>query len=374
MNKINVLHFICPTGLYGAERWILALANNINTRNVNCNLAVTLETPSQNLDLIKLYPSRVGRTFVLSMHGRFDVRIVNKLCRVIKDYNIDIIHTHGYKSDIIGLLTAKLTGKKAITTPHGFGNASDYKLRLYIYLGYHSLKYFDMVVPLSPELMEQVKHSGIAKSKLAYVQNGVDFDEIDNIHRLPYFNQNFYKENGFMTIGYIGQMIPRKNIKDILDTFDILWQRKPMIKLLLIGDGVERDPLETYSRSLSSSKHIHFLGYQDNRLEILKTFDLFVLTSSYEGIPRCLMEAMAMGIPVSAYDISGVDQLINNDINGLLSPFGDREKLAANWEKLLFNKSYASRISSAGRDYILTNFSAKRMANEYVEIYQSILR
>ena len=369
MNRINVLQFISPTGLYGAERWILALANNINTNKVKCNLAVTKESDKQHLDIIQLYPSGAGETFVLNMLGRFDFKVINKLCGTIRKHDIKIIHTHGYKSDLLGLFAAKLTGIKAISTPHGFGENNDFKLNLYIKLGTYFLKFFDKIVPLSRQLTDAVLQKGVTTAKVVYIQNGVDFSEIEYWRNLP----SIKHPNRLKTIGYIGQMIPRKNLKDLLDTFDTIWHKHPLTRLVLIGDGCDRHSLEVYAKSLESNNHIHFLGYQDNRLEHLHSFDLFVMTSSYEGIPRCMMEAMAMGIPVTAYRIPGIDQLVIHEKTGLLSPVGDSDNLASNCEILLSDKPYADNIASAGRSHILAHYSAKRMADEYTALYETTL-
>ena len=146
MKNLNVLQFICPTGFYGAERWILALANNIKDEGVRCDLAVTNESESQDFEIINQYPTHIGQTFKLPMKGRFDLSVVSGLCKLIKKRDIHIIHTHGYKSDIIGLLVAKKCKIKCVSTPHGFGEPSDFKLKVYIRLGALCLRFFDRVV------------------------------------------------------------------------------------------------------------------------------------------------------------------------------------------------------------------------------------
>ena len=169
-------------------------------------------------------------------------------------------------------------------------------------------------------------------------------------------------------------MISRKNIRDILDIFDILKRKHKNIKLQFLGDGESRTELEQYANSLDSHDSIEFLGFLDNRLEYLQTFDLFVMTSSLEGIPRCLMETMAMGIPVAAYDIPGIDQLITHNESGLLAKFGDKDTLASYWESLLFDEKQALTLTENARNFVNAAFSAKRMANEYVELFTALLK
>ncbi len=102
MRKINVLQFICPTGFYGAERWVLALNNNIDPEKVRSYLAVTREANSQ-LEIVNHFKSDEGKAFEIEVNSRFSISALISLCKLIKDTKIDIIHTHGYKSDILGI-------------------------------------------------------------------------------------------------------------------------------------------------------------------------------------------------------------------------------------------------------------------------------
>ena len=100
------------------------------------------------------------------LKGRFDPMIIMRLSRLIRQNKIDIIHTHGYKSDILGLLAARITGIKAVSTPHGFENAPDLKLQTFIRLGCAALKRFDYVAPLSEELKSDMLRIKVNRSKI----------------------------------------------------------------------------------------------------------------------------------------------------------------------------------------------------------------
>ena len=368
-NKLNILQFICPTGFYGAERWVLALARHLPKDKVRCDLAVTLEDNSRDLEIVKKFRHDHGEAFEIPMRGRFDTGVINKLVSLIRVRNIDVIHTHGYKSDILGVIAARKAGIKCVVTPHGFENVRDLKLRLFIWLGCKAMAYADRIVPLSPQLMEDSRRMGVKEEKLLYIQNGVDLSEVEQ-QRLA---ENSLKNTGSeKRIGFIGQMISRKNIFDILDIFERLSQKHDNLRLIFVGDGDQREKLESYAQKLKSSTKIDFLGFRNDRLELLQSFDLFVMTSTLEGIPRCLMEACAMGIPVAAYDIPGIDQLITHEKTGLLAQPGDSNTLATYWERLLFDEQLAADIADNAREYVNTHYSAKRMADEYLELFTEL--
>lgn len=371
--KLNVLQFICPTGFYGAERWILALANHMDPDEVRCDLVVTKEPESQDLEIVKRFATPEGQSFEIPMKHKFDLSVIGNLCKLIKEREIDIIHTHGYKSDILGVIAAKKAGIISVATPHGFENAEDWKLKLYIKLGCMSLRYFDKVVPLSKQLCKDMEDLRIPEEKVVYIQNGVDLSEVDAVREDPNSGLS-HRTEGEKRIGFIGQMISRKNIFDILDIFDDLSKKHNNLRLTLLGDGEERAALEKHAQSLPSCEKIEFLGFRQDRLELLKSFDLFVMTSTLEGIPRCLMETMAMGIPVAAYNIPGIDQLVSHNDTGMLAAPGDKQALASYWEELLFNEDTHTKIADSARSFVLENFSGQRMAREYSELFCSMVK
>ncbi len=365
---MHILQFICSTGFYGAERWILAMCNNTQDKNVTYSLAVTDEAASQNLEIAKHFKRDCGDVFELPMAHKFDYKAVSRLADYIKANNIDAVHTHGYKSDILGVLAAKKAGVPVIVTPHGFENAKDFKLRLFIWLGCQAMKYADHVVPLSPQLVKDCKHYNINEPQLVYIQNGVDLSEVEKFKNAAAVLPKTKKR-----VGFIGQMISRKNILDLLDVFDALHQKMGDVELILLGDGDSRPSLEAHTQTLQSKNDIHFLGYRDDRLDYLKSFDLFVMTSTLEGIPRCLMEACAMETPVAAYDIAGIDQLITHGSTGLLAPLGNKAALLSAWEAILQDEAYASTLGKNACDYVNEHYSAKRMADEYITLFNKVL-
>lgn len=363
---INVLQFICPTGFYGAERWILALAKHLDSSKVRCDLVVTAEPGNQDLEISRHYKALGLDAYEIPMGNKFDLAAISRLADLIREKRIDVIHTHGYKSDIIGVLAARKAGIPCIVTPHGFENAKDIKLRLFIWLGCQAMRHATRVVPLSQQLMDDCRRLGVAASKTLYIQNGVDLSEVEGA-MTPAATPDAEKR-----IGFVGQMISRKNIFDLLDIFDSLHAKHPNTRLILLGDGDQRIALEQYAQTLASQSHIEFLGFRNDRLELLKSFDLFVMTSTLEGIPRCLMEAAAAEIPVAAYDIPGVDQLITHNQTGLLAPLGDKQQLQAHWETLLFEPDTANRLATAARHFVNNHYSAQRMAAEYTELFEQL--
>jgi glycosyltransferase involved in cell wall biosynthesis len=234
------------------------------------------------------------------------------------------------------------------------------------------LRFFNQTVPLSKQLYDECLRFGVPEKKLQYIQNGVDLKEVEE-YRLTKTNVIKGPEEERI-IGFIGQMIPRKKVDHILEIFDRLSEKYPNLRLELLGDGESRPALEEQAKTLKSKDNIHFMGFRNDRLERLKNFDLFVMSSSDEGIPRCLMEAMAMETPVTAYNIKGIDQLLEHEKTGLLAEYGDKDTLLEYWEKALFDQEYAQTLARNSREFVLENFSAGRMSQEYLEIFKELVK
>lgn len=374
---IKVLHFICSTGFYGAEKWILALANNSDRSLITSELVVTREVDNQDLQLVRDFNALGLKSHEIEMNSRFDPRAIKSLVTLLKEHNIDILHSHGYKSDILGILAAKIAGIKCITTPHGFEKTNDRKLEMFIAAGCRTFKYFDYTVPLSRELYADVQKYKVPEEKIIYIRNGVDLKDIE--YRAPAESPTVRNINEPLnlpeskTIGFIGQMIDRKNVSHLLDVFDRLAATNSGLKLVLLGDGISRAKFEDYADKLDSRDRISFLGFQSDPLSHLQTFDLFVMCSTLEGIPRCLMESMAMGVPVAAYDIAGVNQLLEHNKTGLLATLNNKDELHDSCKKLLWDEQLANKISASAAKHIEEKFSARRMAVEYTDLYQQLL-
>ena len=233
------------------------------------------------------------------------------------------------------------------------------------------LRYFDAVAPLSEELVSDMARFGVPAGRTQLIRNGVDLTEIDAL--VTTTTGESEKVPVHKTLGFIGQMIPRKGLPDLLEVFDRLYREDSSIRLELLGDGRQRNELESQAQGRKSGQAVSFLGFRADRLERLSGFNLFVMTSSLEGIPRCMMEAMAMGVPIVAYDIPGVDQLIEHGKTGLLAPHGDLDTLEKLCRELLSNDQLAARLVANARKLIVDRYSAARMARQYERLFEELV-
>lgn len=376
---IRVLQLICPTGYYGAERWVNALLTAQAEDRVEHHLAITIE-PGTSEEVLEQCPLPRTRQHRLAMASKFDLRVLYRLVQLIRRERIHIVHTHGYKSDILGVIAARWAGVHSVCTPHGFENATDRKLKAYLWLGGKAFRFFDWVCPLSPQIKQElIERYRVKANAVRLINNGVDLGEVERALQAPAppglqkGSASNTEAGKVFTIGYIGQLISRKNLEATLEAFAQFHNEHPASQLALVGDGDQREALEQKAGALGLSHAVHFMGFRSDRLALLAQFDAFVLTSSLEGIPRCLMEAMAAEVCVTAFSIPGVDVLLKDGKTGRLVPYGDTAALASAWAELAADDSARQQLASAGKAFVYAHFSASAMALSYAALYQDLM-
>ena len=363
-HPIRVCHLIGSTGLYGAERWILAQMAYLDARKIQSSIVNLVDSSGDPSEFVREARNRGYAAVDFYTGGRFNPAGAWRLARFLRNLGCSIIHCHGYKSDVLGLMAAKLAGLKIVSTPHGWSKEADKKLRLYQWLGNISLRFMDRVCPLSQSLHDELRRIGISNERMTMIRNGVDIVEIDNA-------QQTVTKNGKKRIGFIGMLIESKGLSDLVDAFFLL--NRSDCELFLIGEGPCRESVLKRFNASDKASMIHCPGYVVNRLEYLKSFDLLVLPSLSEGTPRCVMEAQAAKVPVVGTDIQGIRNLVTHERNGLLVPPRNPALLAKAIGRILDFPEFAAKFAHEGRKFVEAQFSAARMATEYESLYFSLL-
>lgn len=367
---MKVVHLIASSGLYGAEKWILALMRAMEKSPVESVLINLSDIKNITSAIVAGAHERGLNAYDFYTGGTFNPFAVFKFSRWLKHNNVDIVHGHGYKSDLIGLLAAKFSNCKMISTPHGWSKDGDRKLRLYESLDRYLFRFMDNVCPLSEELLEGFQ-SFKEPDKVQFIKNGVDIDEINTY--LPAFVKN---KNEFI-VGYVGRLIEGKDIPTLMYAFKLLNDSVKKhsdlkVRMIIVGDGECSSDLKHLSHSLGLSSCIDFLGFCSDAISYLKCFDVFVLPSLSEGIPRCLMEAMASEVITVATEIRGNCVLVEHGHTGFLFKPSDRESLFLILKHIIKNKEQCYDITSCAKRLIEERFSSKLMATEYQVLYQGL--
>ncbi|HEY94021.1 MAG TPA: glycosyltransferase family 4 protein [Dehalococcoidia bacterium] len=197
-----------------------------------------------------------------------------------------------------------------------------------------------------------IRHYGVKSGKVAVVYNSVDSKSIEKIKRGR-------REKEGTKIITVGRIVRHKRMGDIITALHKLSLKFPDINLTVVGDGPEKAELERLVERMGMVQQVQFCGSinHNETLELLKTADVFVLNSTYEGLPHTVIEAMACSVPVIATGIRGTDEVIDDGRTGLLLPLDDEQVLVYAIAKLLEDKKLAERLAEQALAVVSEKFS-----------------
>jgi glycosyltransferase involved in cell wall biosynthesis len=366
---IRVLQLGSPEGLFGAERWILALAKYLPPAQVHTIVGAIQDGGDATPDLCTHAAALGFETVSIHAPGRTSRAAVPQLRALIRERRIDVLNTHFYKSTILGALAVRGTSCSLVVTPHGWSADAGLKLQVYEWLDRIAFGWADAVAPLSPELERGLRRLPWVRPRLHPIRNGVDLSEVNASTEVDAGLAALRRAGGFI-VGYIGQLITRKRLDTLIDAFAAL--DVPDKHLVIVGDGPQRGELEARAGQAGLAARVRFLGFREDRLALLRGFDTIVLPSALEGIPRCLMEAMAAGVPMVSSDIEGSRELVLHERTGLMFPLGRADALAGALRRLADAPALRARLAAAARARVDAEFSAEAMAQRYTQLFRAL--
>lgn len=230
------------------------------------------------------------------------------------------------------------------------------------------LRRADYVTACSQQTLDDAKAFAgpkVAESRTVY--NGIDLSEFD-ADMTPYAPPRPY-------ILGIGRVVPQKGFDILIDAYARLVYRLPDAPdLIIAGDGPERERLKAQAEALGLSGRVHLIGRAD-RPQAVRLFhgcECFVLPSRQEPQGIVSLEAMACAKPIVAARVGGVPEIVLDGETGLLFPGGDAVTLANTLEAMLADRGRAARMGRAGRARAEAEFTWKRIADQYFEIYRQV--
>jgi sugar transferase (PEP-CTERM/EpsH1 system associated) len=283
-----------------------------------------------------------------------------ELMRLIRDYHINAVHVHSgcwHKA----ALAARLCGiRNVIYTEHGRifpdSRAVIFLDRLFAPLTRH-------VVAVSDNLAEYMcSVIGLPKKKVSVIVNGIDVDrfQIARCSSSP---------DDSLRIGIIARLAPVKDIATLVRAMAIVHKHKPKALLSIVGDGPERDSLESLVKELGLASVISFFGFRRDIPEVLQKIDIFVLSSLSEGTSITLLEAMASGKPVVVTNVGGNPAIVEHGVNGFLVPAGEADPLAQALLKLSSDAELRRSMAAANINKATAHYSIQSMVRHYENLY-----
>lgn len=299
-----------------------------------------------------------------------------KLRTKLSDLRVDIVHSHSEFGDIAAMLIKILRRRTVIIrTSHGGHNLEWRKrpIRRILLTNLLFPIFFDLEIGINQATTEYLNQRWIIKKlgkKAIRIPNALDLSRFTNDTNLKKIKK---KELGIpderFVIGSVGRLTEQKGFIYLLEAFNIALRRNPEIVLLIVGEGELRDELQRTALQLGISDHLFMLGARTDIDEIFNCFDIFVNSSLWEGVPTVILECLAAGVPVIATDIPGNREVLSNQVNGILVPLRDNEKMALAVEELYSSPLLRKNLVEKGRETI-ESFRIETIAKQHEELYK----
>jgi len=207
----------------------------------------------------------------------------------------------------------------------------------------------------------------IPQEKLRYVPNGVDCERFGCAPEAG-IAPGFEKTAGEMIVGTVAPLRPEKNVARLVRAFAGL-PHDLNVRLVIVGDGSERQGLETLARELGIADRTVFTGYVAEPEKVLGWFDVFAISSDTEQMPNALIQAMANGRAVAGVDVGDVRHIVCPDNRALIAPAGDTDGLRDSIQKLLTDGPLRENLGRANATHVREHYAQDRMFRVYAEMF-----
>lgn len=292
-----------------------------------------------------------------------------QIADIARGWGAEVVHTHGYRADVIGVLAARGLSIPLISTVHGF-TGGDLKNRVYEWMQRRAYRYFDAVVAVSQPLRAELAADGVPPSRLHLVRNAfrprADLPgraEALRILGLP---------TDQPVIGWVGRLSMEKGADVFLRSLAKLDQSIAWLAAI-IGGGPEEAPLRRLATSLGISSRVRWCGVVPDAGTHFSAFDVFVLSSRTEGTPIVLFEAMNAGIPIVSTRVGGVADILGPHEAWLVDA-EDASAIAAAVSDIWNQADKAKERVAYASQRLKDNFDVGRWLLAYDELYHSISR
>ncbi|MEK7789281.1 MAG: glycosyltransferase family 4 protein [Planctomycetota bacterium] len=290
-----------------------------------------------------------------------------KISELLKNLRIDLLYMNNQpSSNLEGIIASKITGIPALQ--HS---------RIETTLNSFEIKAVNLWLKKMICVSEGVKNSfirqGVDKSKCVIVYNGIAIETVPKASR-----QDIRKTWGIsdkdILIGTVGSLIKRKRIMDLIEATAIVAKRSEHpIKCIIIGKGPEKENLMTKIKERNLDSRIIFTDFQSDAISHINALDIFAMPSENEGLPRVILEAMLLGKPVIASDITGPSELVIDGETGFLVPAGQTERFADAMLRLIKNAEMRKQMGEKAKERIIRNFPIEKYVNDVENVFAEVL-
>lgn len=299
-----------------------------------------------------------------------DIKTINYICRILENKHPDIIHCHSSKAGIVGRIAGAIKNVPAVFTAHGWAftsGVSPAKRIMYAAIEHMMLGITKRVICVSEFDRQLAKRWFVHNyNKIVTVHNGI----VDKT-----FNSDIVREHYLpLNLVSVARFSHQKNNMELIRAVEQINKLySGGLQLNMVGDGPLLSEAQAYVESHKLEDDVHFLGSRTDVDDILNENDIFCLISNYEGLPISIIEAMRAGMPIIASDVGGVNELVQDGVNGFLIPRGNISELVEKLKYILDHKELIKFMGEASRKIYEEEYTADRMNKKILSVYNEVV-
>jgi glycosyltransferase involved in cell wall biosynthesis len=365
---LKVLHVVAPGPVGGLERVVQTLVPGQLGDGMEVHVAVILDLDRVNgshfLDTInEAGPHVHAWPLPPRAYGRERMNLTD-LCRSVRP---DVVHTHGYRADVVDGLAAVRLGIPVVSTAHGFPEGG-WKNRTYLQLQRRAHRRFSAVVGVSRPVADELRRARVPGHRIHCIPNAWSGDE-PRYDRQTARRRLEVPEDG-LRVGFVGRLSEEKGCDLFLDA--LARMGNDSVAASVIGDGPRRGVLEERAGALGLEDRVRWHGLVPGAGELMKAFDVFVLSSRTEGTPIVLFEAMAAGVLIVATKVGGVPDVLDDEEALLVEP--DASELGNAIASVLADPVAGRQRADRARTRLHRDFAMEPWLRRYEDVYRLAIR
>lgn len=374
---MRILHLIHSEGIYGAEAILLYLAREQQRGHEPVIGSIrdpgTAETPFEALARAWGLP-----VLAIRIAPRPTPAVIAALLRTVRTVSPDVLHSHGYKPNILLSAVPRARRGPMLATLHGLTNIRRFsRMWLYERLDRLALPRLDAVVLVTARMLKLATVRGVPAARLRVIENGIPplaarLEDLARRGAAPLSAMLLQFMARRPTLVAIGRLSPEKDFMLLVEAFARARARTGADhQLLIVGEGPQRESLAQRIDMLGLSPVVHLAGYVDAADRLLQHASGFVMSSLTEGLPLVLLEAMQWRVPIVATAVGAIPELLDGGRRGQLIAAGDMTVLAAALARLMSGDTDTTGVTAAAAA-VAERYGAARMAQEYLSVYGAI--
>ena len=374
--RISVLHLIFSPGFGGIESIVINWWKAFNHDEFDVHVACFCGDRERELPFLKA-AKEAGIPVLPVPWTRFKpfLRCARAVARIVREQQIDIIHTHAYYGDAVGALAGKLSGATTVATVYVWGKYELHRQIMHV-IDWLAIQFMTRVTAHCRDTARKTFVLGVPRSEIQVLLPGYPHTRppLPEEERRQKRQAAGIRDGEFLLVN-AARLAPEKAQDQLLHSFRIIHDRHPEARLWISGTGldwVERN-LHQLRRELGLESCVDFIGFRHDFWSLLDVADLMVHPSHVEGIPQSLMGAMAAGLTIVASDVGGVSEVIAHERTGLLVKENDVEGFAHSVIGLIEQPQRKSALAAAARQAIENEHSTEAAVRKVEALYREML-